>query len=825
MSDVSDDLTVWKIVLQKYFKFVSNIFSSSELSVQLKDNLREVHPRVMVQFCKKLAPLGENNDLLMSLRRKYITNDADDFGTAVPPFCDELRRLFERFINEENIPELYNLLFARNLQTARQNLLVDQGRGDVSASAEAEMLDVGDWKDESRFRFYCRTKSGHSSVTCVEMSLEKNTVIFADEVDGLEVVEFGDAEGDKPCLKVAHPMQSVTSVRCLNQLSNRLLVASHGRNVLLMQWSNNGSISPAHVYLSASFPVWSVDIDADDRCFVAGCDDGKVRLYDLERRWPIELLHHCNTEDAILLVSFASGCSNSCASNCFCFVSTSGSIKVWDRRCKQLAIHFRCPEIIFPTAVAYSDQHIAVTGSRKRFQIYDLRSEKPFRLQQTNSFVQAVGFSTSGKRLFVGGRNRYFVELDLADQEDNPPCTLPVGNEETKKFFEIKKIISSTVVRHHQHHPHDQYHRRHQHHIVSVVVKIHLMQLNYHYEHRFLSERLFFKIPLNYAKIFSSLKKEKYAILNINEIVDIATSRRDANGVLINELARLRIAYEYFFSSKSKEDMIRRILFPAPVKGLYSFRLVSKRNPKIYRIELCPMLHKLYGRYVANLQMNAFHIDVENEKVAVIHASSAFGKPSNFCYIYSGPNDSDLGLAIDNAMRLCGYLGEDIIMYDYMGYGLSSGKPSEENMHKAVTAVYKFATEVLNIPKSFIIPWGVSIGTSASIHLASKFPVRAMILQSAFKSIKYQILKPFYSKSQLFCKNFMKCTCPTLIANGSKDKLIKARHAKKLAKCNEGKVKVIFVKGANHKNVACYKTFWTAMIDFRNELITENEAK
>ncbi|KRZ15304.1 hypothetical protein T11_9379 [Trichinella zimbabwensis] len=466
MSDVSDDLTVWKIILQKYFKFVSNIFSSSELSVQLKDNLREVHPRVMVQFCKKLAPLGENNDLLMSLRRKYITNDADDFGTTVPPFSDELRRVFERFINEENIPELYNLLFARNLQTTRQNLLVDQDRGDVTASAEADMLDVGDWKDESCFRFYCRTKSGHSSVTCVEMSLEKNTVIFADEVDGLEVVQFGDAEGDKPCLKVAHPMQSVTSVRCLNHLSNRLLVASHGRNVLLMQWSNNGSISPAHVYLSASFPVWSVDIDADDRCFVAGCDDGKVRLYDLERRWPIELLHHCNTEDAILLVSFASGCSNSCASNCFCFVSTSGSIKVWDRRCKQLAIHFRSQEIIFPTAVAYSDQHIAVTGSRKRFQIYDLRSEKPFRLQQTNSFVQAVGFSTSGKRLFVGGRDRYFVELDLADQEDNSPCTLPVGNEETKKFFEIKKIISSTVVHHHQH---DQYHHHHQHHTVSVV--------------------------------------------------------------------------------------------------------------------------------------------------------------------------------------------------------------------------------------------------------------------------------------------------------------------------------------------------------------------
>ncbi|KAL1241386.1 NAD(+) hydrolase ApTIR [Trichinella spiralis] len=437
MSDVSDDLTVWKMVLQKYFKFVSNIFSSSGPSVQLKDNLKEVHPWVMVQFCQKLAPLGENNDLLMSLRRKYITNDTDDFDTTIPPLCDELRRVFERFINEENIPEMYNLLFGRNLQTTRQNLVVDfESRGDATASVEAEMLDVGDWKDESRFRFYCRTKkSGHSSVTCVEMCLEKNTVIFADEFDGLEVVQFGDAEGDEPCLKVAHPMQSVTSVRCLNQLSNRLLVASHCRNVLLMQWSNSGSISPAHVYLSASFPVWSVDIDSDDRCFVAGCDDGKVRLYDLERRWPIELFQHCDTEDAISLVSFASGCSNSCASNCFCFVSTSGSINVWDRRCQQLAMHFPSPEIIFPTAVAYSDQHIAVTGSRKRFQIYDLRAKKPFRLQQTSSFVQAVGFSTSGKRLFVGGRDSYFVELDLADQQDNPPAHCQLEMRRRKKFL------------------------------------------------------------------------------------------------------------------------------------------------------------------------------------------------------------------------------------------------------------------------------------------------------------------------------------------------------------------------------------------------------
>jgi abhydrolase domain-containing protein 17 len=52
----------------------------------------------------------------------------------------------------------------------------------------------------------------------------------------------------------------------------------------------------------------------------------------------------------------------------------------------------------------------------------------------------------------------------------------------------------------------------------------------------------------------------------------------------------------------------------------------------------------------------------------------------------------------------------NIISYDYSGYGISQGRPSEKNMYADIEATYKSLKQRYQIPDSKIILYGQSIG-------------------------------------------------------------------------------------------------------------------
>ena len=61
-----------------------------------------------------------------------------------------------------------------------------------------------------------------------------------------------------------------------------------------------------------------------------------------------------------------------------------------------------------------------------------------------------------------------------------------------------------------------------------------------------------------------------------------------------------------------------------------------------------------------------------------------------------------------------------MIAYDYPGYGLSEGKPSEEGCYDAVEAVYDYVVNQLGRNPVEVIMWGRSLGTGPSLFLASR---------------------------------------------------------------------------------------------------------
>lgn len=98
-------------------------------------------------------------------------------------------------------------------------------------------------------------------------------------------------------------------------------------------------------------------------------------------------------------------------------------------------------------------------------------------------------------------------------------------------------------------------------------------------------------------------------------------------------------------------------------------------------------------------------------------------------------------------------LGINILIFDYRGYGLSTGSPSEQGLYQDATASYRYLTESLGIPGERIILYGESLGAAVALELATKVRVKGLILEGAFTSVPDMSRHVFFFIPGFFIKN------------------------------------------------------------------------
>uniref|UniRef100_A0AC34GE45 Serine aminopeptidase S33 domain-containing protein n=1 Tax=Panagrolaimus sp. ES5 TaxID=591445 RepID=A0AC34GE45_9BILA len=132
-----------------------------------------------------------------------------------------------------------------------------------------------------------------------------------------------------------------------------------------------------------------------------------------------------------------------------------------------------------------------------------------------------------------------------------------------------------------------------------------------------------------------------------------------------------------------------------------------------------------------------------NHHLVLIHiqckASNISSTKSPKIMIISQPNSSDLGACMisdPSLVEIADSLHCDVIAYDYSGYGCSTGHPSQEAIYSDIEAVHSFVTTQLQYTDGNILLFGFSMGTAASIHLASiQQNLCGMILVAPFTSL------------------------------------------------------------------------------------------
>jgi uncharacterized protein len=118
-----------------------------------------------------------------------------------------------------------------------------------------------------------------------------------------------------------------------------------------------------------------------------------------------------------------------------------------------------------------------------------------------------------------------------------------------------------------------------------------------------------------------------------------------------------------------------------------------------------------------------------------IHAWFIPAESPGLTVLFSHGNAGNIGHRLDKISMLHD-MGINVFIYDYRGYGNSTGIPSEKGFYKDINAAYDYLVNKMGVPYNDIILYGESIGGSVSIELAYHKPVRAIITEATFTSVK-----------------------------------------------------------------------------------------
>jgi fermentation-respiration switch protein FrsA (DUF1100 family) len=153
--------------------------------------------------------------------------------------------------------------------------------------------------------------------------------------------------------------------------------------------------------------------------------------------------------------------------------------------------------------------------------------------------------------------------------------------------------------------------------------------------------------------------------------------------------------------------------------------------------------------------------------------------------------------------------GYSVLAFDYRGYGLSTGRPSERGLYRDVDAVLDHAWRVAD-QHTPIVYWGRSLGTAKAAYAASIRPPDGLILEAGFpdagaltRSIPPLAFLGLFSSYRFPTAEFLRqVPAPTLVMHGDVDTVVPFALGRALFDRLAGAKQFVTIHGGDHNDVA-----------------------
>jgi len=142
-------------------------------------------------------------------------------------------------------------------------------------------------------------------------------------------------------------------------------------------------------------------------------------------------------------------------------------------------------------------------------------------------------------------------------------------------------------------------------------------------------------------------------------------------------------------------------------------------------------------------------------------------------------NSGNISHRLERVVAMHRQLGVDVLLFDYRGFGKSTGRPTEAGTHHDALAAYRYLTDQRALSASRIVLLGESLGAAVALSLEAVVEVAGIVLEAPFESIPAMArhLFPFVPDGWVRTRydnldKVSRVAIPLLVVHGTADKTV-----------------------------------------------------
>lgn len=169
-----------------------------------------------------------------------------------------------------------------------------------------------------------------------------------------------------------------------------------------------------------------------------------------------------------------------------------------------------------------------------------------------------------------------------------------------------------------------------------------------------------------------------------------------------------------------------------------------------------------------------------------------------------------------NYLTMFRRLGYNTLLFDYRGYGQSSGTPSESGTYLDAQAVWRYLTATRGIAPGRIVLFGESLGGAVAAWLAAREEPGLLVLASTFTSVPDLAAEiyPFLPVRWISrfdyntLQSLQSVSCPVFIAHSPHDEIIPFEHGQRLFQAVTGAKQFLPLDGGHNTGFIFMQPAW-----------------
>lgn len=177
----------------------------------------------------------------------------------------------------------------------------------------------------------------------------------------------------------------------------------------------------------------------------------------------------------------------------------------------------------------------------------------------------------------------------------------------------------------------------------------------------------------------------------------------------------------------------------------------------------------------------------DGERLAAWYIPAPPTTPNPWTLLNCHGNGGDIGDRVP-PLRTLHDLGLNVLIFDYRGYGNSTGAPTEQGTYEDARTAWRYLVEMRGTSPARTIAYGHSLGGAIAAWLAEQVHPAGLVLDATFTSaidigasmfphLPIRYLSRFRYDT---LERIQRINCPLLIAHGTRDETIPIDHSRRL---------------------------------------------